>query len=130
MKVSPRGKVDAEGESRVSEEHRPLLLLVSEQEPGLAAVRAHLREGGFLVASSRSVAAAISLLDQVRVDGCVLMGRVSTPEAIRLAQSLERYTPRCPKVYLDEPDMIPPDGWHTSRHDQLLPALRQVFAPR
>ncbi|MGV3722857.1 MAG: hypothetical protein ACO1SX_18300 [Actinomycetota bacterium] len=112
------------------EEHRPLLLLVSEQEPGLQAVRAHLREAGYLVASSRSAAAAISLLDQVRVDGCVLMGRVSVLEANRLAQTLERYTPRCPKVYLTEPDLFPPDGWDHSQYDQLLLSLSRVFAAR
>lgn len=114
----------------MSEEHRPLLLLVSEQEPGLQAVRTHLREAGYLVASSRSTAAAISLLDQVRVDGCVLMGQVSVLDAACLAQSLERYTPRCPKVYLNELDRVPLDGWDDSRYDQLLLSLNRVFAAR
>jgi len=114
----------------VPEENRPLLLLVSEQEPGLAAVRAHLREAGYLVASSRSIPAAVSLLDQVRVDGCVLMGRVSSLEAALLARNLERYTPRCPKVYLLEPGLASPEGWSGQQYEQLLPVLQRVFATR
>lgn len=130
MKVGPQAKVDMARARRAAEEHRPLLLLVAGQEAALMALRALLRESGYLVASSRSIAAAVSLLDQVRVDGCVLTGPATALEAVLLANALERYTPSCPKVFLDEPDSVPPEGWKAVRHDELLATLLRVFAAR
>lgn len=109
------------------EDNQPLLLMVSEQEPGLFSTRTLLREAGFLVASGRTVEAAISLLAQVRVDGCVLHGHVQEGDAIRLAETLDRYSPGCPKMYLSQSESDLPPGWRRCAADTLVQALKDAF---
>lgn len=121
-------RLDLEGRHRVPEENQPLLLLVSELELGLLSIRSRLRAAGYLVASGRSVDAAISLLDQVRVDGCVVMGSVSVTDARRLALSLDRYNPGCPKMLVQEAGLLAPDPWRGCELEGLLSALQEAFS--
>jgi len=106
---------------------RPLLLVICSDEDRLAAMRASLRSAGFLSASGRSVEAAISLLTQVRVDGCVIAERLEPFDALRLYDRLERYSTGCPKLCLLDDHPVTPTGWHGCDGEGLIACLYECF---
>lgn len=108
-------------------ETRPLLLVICSDEARLAALRAALRGAGFLTASGRSVEAAISLLSQVRVEGCVVADPIDPFDAFRLYERLERYSTGCPKLCILDYHPVPPDGWQGCDSDCLIDRLHQCF---
>jgi hypothetical protein len=111
----------------VLNETRPLLLVICSDEERLATLRAALRGAGFLSASGRSVEAAISLLSQVRVDGCVVAEPLDPFDARRLYDRLERYSTGCPKLCLLDAHPVPPDGWHGCEGNLLIARLYECF---
>lgn len=106
---------------------RPLLLVICSDEARLAAMRGTLRSAGFLSASGRSVEAAISLLSQVRVDGCVVAEPLEPFDALRLYDRLERYSTGCPKLCVLDYHPSPPNGWHGCDGDGLIARLYECF---
>jgi hypothetical protein len=101
--------------------------VICSDEARLAELRASLRGAGFLSASGRSVEAAISLLTQVRVDGCVVAEPLEPFDALRLYDRLERYSTGCPKLCLVSDHPAPPDGWHACTGEGLVPCLYRCF---
>jgi hypothetical protein len=115
---------EAEG-CRVFDQNRPLLLVVCGDEPTLASVRRTLRAAGFLCTSGRSVEAALSLLTQVRVDGCVVVQPLDEADARRLTERLEQYDPDCIRVCAAGEQA--PLGWRACDVDGLPAHLRELF---
>jgi len=111
----------------VLNETRPLLLVICSDENRLAALRASLRSAGFLSASGRSVEAAISLLSQVRVDGCVVADPVEPLDAHRLHDRLEQYNTGCPKLCILDFHPEPTSGWLGCDGDGLIARLYECF---
>jgi hypothetical protein len=111
----------------VDPEDRPLILIVCRDPERLTGTRQRLREVGFLPASGRAVDAAISLLSQVRVDGCVLCHEVTADEAERLTQALDRVRPGCPKLYLREYQPGALDGWTVCFSNELDETIVGAF---
>lgn len=108
-------------------ETRPLLLVICSDEARLAALRAELRSAGFLSAAGRSIEAALSLLSQVRVDGCVVAEPLDPLAAARLHDCLECYSAGCPKLCLPTSQPEPPHGWHGCPTEALLTRLHECF---
>lgn len=108
-------------------ETRPLLLVICSDEDRLRMLRAVLRGGGFLSASGRSVEAALSLLSQVRVDGCVVAEPLNSFDALRLYHRLEQYSTGCPKLCLLDSHPEPPHGWHGCDGHNLISHLYERF---
>ena len=109
------------------EENRPLLLVVCGDEAQLAAVRGTLRAAGFLSTSGRSVEAALNLLTQVRVDGCVVAQPLDHADGQRLNERLEHYNPGCVRVCVTETGHAAPEGWPCCAGRALPERLRELF---
>ena len=90
------------------------------------AARQMLRAIGVLTASGRSIAGAVSLLSQVKVDGCVLCADPAAEEARTLWEALERYRPGCPKIQVCEPPALPLEGWTPCAESDLPAAMTAV----
>jgi len=112
----------------VHDDDRPFVLVVSDRQERLLAARQTLRAAGILTASGRSMAAAVSLLSQVQVDGCVLIGDPAPGDARELWEALERYRPGCPKIQVCEPPALPLEGWTTCTEADLPAAMAAVVA--
>lgn len=111
----------------VLKETRPLLLVICSDEARLAALREELRGAGFLTASGRSVEAALSLLSQVRVEGCVVADEIDSFGALRLYERLERYSTGCPKLCVVDYHPVPPEGWRGCDGHSLITQLHACF---
>lgn len=116
--------IEGPGGFGVLEQNQPLLLVVCSDEGQLAAVRRTLRAAGFLSTSGRSIEAALSLLTQVRVDGCVVAQPLDHADGRRLTERLEQYNPGCARVCLTVPM---PEGWITCEPDALTRRLAELL---
>ena len=110
------------------EEDHPLVLVVCDELERLRRARESLRAAGFLPASGRSIAAAVSLLAQVRVDACVVCQPISVEDAERLRGVLERFRPGCPKLCVREYVAADPPGWVVCAECDLTTATAAAFA--
>jgi hypothetical protein len=107
---------------------RPLVMLICADAERLRRLRRLLRHSGFLVARSESVDAAIKLLTQIRMDGCVACGVLSGEDAEALRRALDRVSPGCPKLHAVPTPADPPPGWTACGEYELVEAAWDAFA--
>ncbi|HEU4751594.1 MAG TPA: hypothetical protein VFU47_00720 [Armatimonadota bacterium] len=109
---------------------QPLLLLICDEPDCLQRLRSTLREAGYLAAASRSLPAAISLLSQVRVDGCVLWGDPALEELEPLRSRLDTLKPGCLKLIIRPGAAEVPEPWKRCSEPDLLESLAGAFGLR
>jgi hypothetical protein len=117
-----QGGAFQERDCLVHEDERPLVLVVCEDPSRLEKVREVLRHAGVLPTAGRSVAGAVHLLTQVRVDGCVLCDTVEPGEAADLRDALEEHRLHCPRLFVRnyQPGELP--GWTGCDEEDLAAA--------
>lgn len=113
----------------MNEDERPLVLVVCSDAERLDRVREGLRASGLLPAVGRSFDAAVALLSQVQVNGCVILERTTPSEAARLASTLQRFSPGCALTYVQEYQTEPLDGWVSCRETQIAEIMLETLRP-
>lgn len=112
----------------MSERVRPIVLIVCGNRDLLRSTRETLRAAGVLTATARSADAAVALLEQVMMDGCVLCQPTPAEEARRLWHALENLRPGCPRLCVTEHQSRLLDGWMAVGEAELAPTLRAAFS--
>jgi hypothetical protein len=107
---------------------QPLVLVVCNDAERLTRLRLTLRAAGYLAAPSRSLDAAISLLSQIRVDGCILSLALTEEAADTLRRHLEGLKPGCPKLNVREASEHSFPAWVECSESGLREALARQFA--
>jgi hypothetical protein len=113
----------------VNEDERPLVLVVCSDAERLSRVREELRASGLLPAVGRSFAAAVALLSQVQVNGCVIVERTTPLEAERLSGALQRFSPGCAQTYVQELQAEPLEGWVSCQEAQIAQTILERLRP-
>jgi len=111
------------------EEDRPVVLVVCEETQRASALRAVLRDAGLYAARSPTLEAALRLITQVRVDGCVVCQPMTAEEAQRLGSALDGSRAASTKVCLAEDIKVAPPGWTLCSEADLSEAARRLFQP-
>ena len=109
------------------DDNAPIVMIVCGEPERLREMRIVLRSAGFLTAAARSPAAALALLTQIQVDGCVTCQPLDEPEAAAIARILERMRPGCPKVQLPEAAPEASPGWSVCDPRELTKLLGRHF---
>ena len=107
---------------------QPLVLVVCNDAERLTRLRLTLRDAGYLAAPSRSLEAAVSLLSQIRVDGCILGLGMTDDAAESLRRHLEASKPGCPKLRLAEANEHSFPAWVECSETDLRETLARQFA--
>lgn len=111
----------------VSEDDRPLVLVVCSDPDRLARLRAGLRESGIMPASGRSIQAAVSLLSQVQVNGCALAEAAGAEEIRQLDEALRRNSPHSSRLYVREAVKAELPEWEPCDESSVPEAVRRTL---
>jgi CheY-like chemotaxis protein len=111
----------------VAEVESPLILLVGSRQDELAQAREALRKEGYLTALASSCEAALHLLTQVRVTGCIALEPLPEGDAEDLRRSLDQWDLGCPKLWCTTPGKEALDEWTAVDRGRLLAAVRREF---
>ncbi len=109
------------------EDARPIILIVCNEPERLQPLRQAMRSEGVLTAPARSLDAALGLLTQVGVDGCVLAMNISGAAAVELDAALSRCRANGFRICLQCYHGAHLSGWDTVDEDALIPEVWRQF---
>ena len=126
--TSPRENLFPGDRTRsLQDDNAPIVMVVCADPERLRELRQRLRCDGFLTAAARSPDAALALLTQVQVDGCVVSDPLDESLGVRLARALNAIRPGCPKVLLMEAGSDKSGDWSVCPSAEVVETLRQGF---